>query len=59
MPFEVKLRNDVQFIHPLKRNYPRAISRLTLQFIEVLGSKFCLVFSINSNVTKEELCDYM
>ena len=58
IPFDVKLLKDVQFIHPLKRNDPHAtnsISRLALQFIEVLGSKFYLVFDINSNVTKEEL----
>ena len=60
MLVEVKLLKDVQFIHPLKRNDPRAtnaISRLALQFIEVFGSKFYLVFNINSNVTKEELFD--
>ena len=31
--------------------------RLILPLIEVLGSKFYLVFNINSNVIKEELCN--
>ena len=51
MPFEVNLLKDVQFIPPLKKNDPR------VKIIEVLGSRFYLIFNINSNVTKEELCD--
>ena len=58
MPFEVKLLKHVQFIHPLKRNNPyatNAITWLALQLIKVLGSKFYLVFNINSNANKDEL----
>ena len=45
MPLDAKLLKDVLFIHPLNRNdlyVANAISRLALQFIEVLGSKLLI-----------------
>ena len=60
LPFDVKLIKDAQYINPLKRNDPHArtaISNLALEISKVFGDKYASVFSVNSSIDSDQLCE--